>query len=279
MVLWLRRKEILCSTLFVLFQIVQEALERAQQGRTSIVIAHRLSTVRNADLIAVIHKGKLAELGTHNELMDLRGRYYRLNNTQMKKWSVKVINQWWPKPETHVRFRCIFRVRTKIFLFVEQTCAKGSSQAGWHDAWDMGHLVKNLYLCVENLYIYLGVKHLSSHSGTILCVCVSVCVCVCVCKTHGEVATFPEPVLWLVCIWSTPKTQPEFLVITRLPKSFPSLHGNRVKLSALPTSSQGEKTSLQEARKIVIKARDVYCYAFLNLGSIQADVLSCSLRE
>ncbi len=68
-----------------MFQVVQEALEKAQQGRTSIVIAHRLSTVRNADSIAVIHKGKLAELGTHNELMELKGRYYRLNNTQGKK--------------------------------------------------------------------------------------------------------------------------------------------------------------------------------------------------
>ena len=66
-----------------LFQVVQEALDRAQQGRTSIVIAHRLSTIQNADLIAVIHHGKVVELGTHSELLELKGKkYYKLHSTQ-----------------------------------------------------------------------------------------------------------------------------------------------------------------------------------------------------
>jgi len=63
-------------------QVVQEALERAQMGRTSIVIAHRLSTIKNADCIVVIHNGLVAEVGTHNELMDKHGYYYRLNSKQ-----------------------------------------------------------------------------------------------------------------------------------------------------------------------------------------------------
>ena len=66
------------------FQVVQEALDRAQEGRTSIVIAHRLSTIHNADLIAVIHKGQVVELGQHDELLALQGKYYKLNKSQLR---------------------------------------------------------------------------------------------------------------------------------------------------------------------------------------------------
>lgn len=64
--------------------LVQEALERLMQGRTSIVIAHRLSTVQHADRIAVLDDGKLIELGTHTELMTLDGLYARLYKMQFK---------------------------------------------------------------------------------------------------------------------------------------------------------------------------------------------------
>ncbi|KAF5200751.1 Abc transporter b family protein [Thalictrum thalictroides] len=57
---------------------VQEALDRIMTNRTTITVAHRLSTVRNADLIAVIHRGKLVEKGSHNELVHLNGTYSRL---------------------------------------------------------------------------------------------------------------------------------------------------------------------------------------------------------
>jgi len=57
---------------------IQEALERAGQGRTVITIAHRLSTVSNADVILVLEKGVLVETGTHQELLDRNGRYLDL---------------------------------------------------------------------------------------------------------------------------------------------------------------------------------------------------------
>jgi len=60
-------------------KIVQEALDKARQGRTCLVIAHRLSTIHTADLICVIDEGRVAEQGTHQELMARKGQYYALN--------------------------------------------------------------------------------------------------------------------------------------------------------------------------------------------------------
>ncbi|KAH3745928.1 multidrug resistance protein 1 [Pelomyxa schiedti] len=61
---------------------VQEALERVHQGRTTIVVAHRLSTVQNSDQIIVISKGKVVETGTHQQLLEIGGEYARLANNQ-----------------------------------------------------------------------------------------------------------------------------------------------------------------------------------------------------
>ncbi len=64
-------------------KVVQAALDKARVGRTCIVIAHRLSTVYNADCIAVIHEGRVVEMGTHAELIALGGIYYKLNSHQL----------------------------------------------------------------------------------------------------------------------------------------------------------------------------------------------------
>lgn len=64
-------------------QIVQKALDDARQGRTCIVIAHRLTTVQNADIIAVIQNGKVVEQGTHSQLLAKEGHYYELVNAQV----------------------------------------------------------------------------------------------------------------------------------------------------------------------------------------------------
>ncbi|XP_017479812.1 PREDICTED: multidrug resistance protein 1A [Rhagoletis zephyria] len=62
---------------------VQAALEKASKGRTTIIVAHRLSTIRRADRIVVINKGEVVESGTHAELMDLKSHYYNLVTTQL----------------------------------------------------------------------------------------------------------------------------------------------------------------------------------------------------
>ena len=61
---------------------IQEAMEAVTKGRTCLMIAHRLSTVRNADMILVVKQGKIIEQGTHPELLKLRGYYYELYTRQ-----------------------------------------------------------------------------------------------------------------------------------------------------------------------------------------------------
>lgn len=64
--------------------LIQQALERLMAGRTTIIIAHRLSTVRNADLIVVLEGSHIAEMGTHTELMRCGGLYCHLNEVQLR---------------------------------------------------------------------------------------------------------------------------------------------------------------------------------------------------
>uniref|UniRef100_A0A4W6C9P8 ATP-binding cassette, sub-family B (MDR/TAP), member 4 n=1 Tax=Lates calcarifer TaxID=8187 RepID=A0A4W6C9P8_LATCA len=65
--------------------IVQAALDKVRLGRTTIVVAHRLSTIRNADVIAGFQKGEVVELGTHSELMEKQGVYHTLVTMQEKE--------------------------------------------------------------------------------------------------------------------------------------------------------------------------------------------------
>jgi ATP-binding cassette subfamily B (MDR/TAP) protein 1 len=63
-------------------KVVQNALDVAAKGRTTIAVAHRLSTIQKADVIYVIERGKVVERGTHSELMALKGRYRELVSLQ-----------------------------------------------------------------------------------------------------------------------------------------------------------------------------------------------------
>jgi ATP-binding cassette subfamily B multidrug efflux pump len=71
--------------------LIQASLERLTERRTSIIIAHRLATVRGADRIIVLHHGEIVEQGTHDELLALRGRYFRLWLLQQREVPADVV--------------------------------------------------------------------------------------------------------------------------------------------------------------------------------------------
>jgi ATP-binding cassette subfamily B protein len=77
---------------------VREALNRLVEGRTSIVIAHRLSTIQRADRILVMHKGRLRESGTHQELLAMRGIYWKLYQLQYKDQEAGARRELAPEP-------------------------------------------------------------------------------------------------------------------------------------------------------------------------------------
>lgn len=64
--------------------LIQKGLDQLMKGRTSLVIAHRLSTIRNADMILVLEHGRIVERGNHRELLSLKGKYFALNQEQIK---------------------------------------------------------------------------------------------------------------------------------------------------------------------------------------------------
>ena len=61
---------------------IQSAFNRLMEGKTSFIVAHRLSTIQNADVILVMKEGKIIEQGNHNELLGKKGFYYQLYNSQ-----------------------------------------------------------------------------------------------------------------------------------------------------------------------------------------------------
>lgn len=70
-------------------KLIQDAIEHLMKGRTSFVIAHRLSTIRRADVILVVHDGKIIEQGTHSELIAKKGAYYNLYTRQFQEEAVE----------------------------------------------------------------------------------------------------------------------------------------------------------------------------------------------
>ena len=70
--------------------LIQDALEKVMRDRTCLLIAHRLSTIRNADRIIVLHHGEVREVGSHAELMDRQGIYYRLYQLQYEREELKL---------------------------------------------------------------------------------------------------------------------------------------------------------------------------------------------
>ncbi|MEE0674462.1 MAG: ABC transporter ATP-binding protein, partial [Ruminococcus sp.] len=59
-------------------KMVQESMDKLMKGRTTFVIAHRLSTVKNSDCIMVLEQGRVIERGTHDQLLEQKGKYYQL---------------------------------------------------------------------------------------------------------------------------------------------------------------------------------------------------------
>ena len=72
-------------------QNIQRAIDEVIDGRTSLVIAHRLSTVRNADVILCVHDGKIVERGTHAELLAMKGYYYNLYTRQYEEDAIRSV--------------------------------------------------------------------------------------------------------------------------------------------------------------------------------------------
>ncbi len=70
--------------------LIQDALEKVMRARTCLLIAHRLSTIRNADRIIVLHHGEVREVGSHAELMEQQGIYYRLYQLQYEREELKL---------------------------------------------------------------------------------------------------------------------------------------------------------------------------------------------
>ncbi len=70
-------------------RLIQDAMDRLMRGRTTIVVAHRLSTIQHADQILVMHKGRLREQGTHQELLRQDGIYKKLYNLQLHGTAVQ----------------------------------------------------------------------------------------------------------------------------------------------------------------------------------------------
>ena len=67
-------------------KMVQDSMDKLMHGRTTFVIAHRLSTIKNSDCIMVLEKGRIIERGSHERLLEQKGRYYQLYTGKTLKY-------------------------------------------------------------------------------------------------------------------------------------------------------------------------------------------------
>ena len=72
---------------------IQEAIARLARGRTTVAIAHRLSTLRNADRLVILEGGRIVEMGTHNELMEKKGIFYELVELQQQTSEIIAVKE------------------------------------------------------------------------------------------------------------------------------------------------------------------------------------------
>ncbi|CAI9087895.1 OLC1v1022086C2 [Oldenlandia corymbosa var. corymbosa] len=112
-------------------RIVQDALDKIMTNRTTVVVAHRLTTIRNADLIAVVHAGKLVEQGTHSELMrDPNGAYHQLVRMQevSKQGSEKSKKLELEKLDTSIEYEENLSRSSSQRLSLRRSTSRGSSR-------------------------------------------------------------------------------------------------------------------------------------------------------
>lgn len=80
--------------------LIQKGMETLMEGRTSFIIAHRLSTIKRADRILVIEDGRIAEMGSHGELLRAAGKYYQLYTRQFRKQLDESLEQIHGEPDS-----------------------------------------------------------------------------------------------------------------------------------------------------------------------------------
>ncbi|MCD7451660.1 ATP-binding cassette sub- B member 9 [Datura stramonium] len=123
-------------------RIVQDALSNIMVNRTTVVVAHRLTTIRNADLIAVVHRGKLVEQGTHDELIkDPDGAYAQLvqmqqTNKHVENTKGKQIEDW--NAQKHLSYSKNVSGRSRRFSISSRKSTSKGSSSRYSLAYDFG---------------------------------------------------------------------------------------------------------------------------------------------
>ncbi|XP_031794385.1 ATP-dependent translocase ABCB1 [Sarcophilus harrisii] len=135
-------------------KVVQEALDKAREGRTCIVIAHRLSTIQNADLIVVFQNGKVKEQGTHQQLLAQKGIYFSMVNVQSGAKRIALVLAAYIQVSfwTLAAGRQVKKIRENFFHAIMR------QEIGWFDIHDVGELNTRLADDVSKINDGIGDK-------------------------------------------------------------------------------------------------------------------------